>query len=112
GLPLHLLLVQAGRPETVAPWGGGRARRRGRTPGLALVLPRACAWGGNPGPRRLRQGEGPAGGPHRANAAPHRLASGPVRLLRAARVGDGLPGLRAPPPRAAATRTGRHRRRR
>ena len=46
----------------------------------------------------------------RAHPPQHRGTPGFVRLLRAARMGDGLPAGRAPAPRAAAARPGRHRR--
>ena len=127
GLPLHVLHPETGPADALAPRCRRRALRSRRGGARRLeVLPHARrrrtrrrrAAGGHHGRhgRRRSVRAGPPGGPAVCRDHPRRDggAARPVRLLRAARMGHGLPAgqVRAParvPPAAARRRTDRPR---
>ena len=114
-LPVHLLLPPPRPAGAVAPGPGSRAARCGGVPRRPRARPPARRH------RRARPGRAPRPPPDHRRVRPgpagrHRLPRAPAELLRAARVGDGLPDRqrgRAPARRgAAAAGRRRHRRRR
>ena len=99
GLPLHLLLPAARAAAPLAPGRSGRAAGGRAASGPAWRFHRVVDRTASSRVDVARLPRPTRGTPARARPAPagrDRVAAGPVRLLRAARVGDGLPpGRRA-----------------